>query len=64
LHFDYHNKRERVSSPYLQFDKPVRILITSGASCPDAVVESIIRRLAAFFGVQEMVDEWPGLTPF
>jgi len=64
LHFDYHNKQERVSSAYLHFDKPVRILMTSGASCPDAVVESIIRRLAGFFGVEEKVDEWPELRPF
>ncbi|HTE08791.1 MAG TPA: 4-hydroxy-3-methylbut-2-enyl diphosphate reductase [Flavitalea sp.] len=64
LHFDYHNKQERVSSAYLHFDEPVRILMTSGASCPDAVVESIIRRLAGFFGVEEKVDEWPEIRSF
>jgi 4-hydroxy-3-methylbut-2-enyl diphosphate reductase len=29
--------------------KPVKILITSGASCPDALVEGVINKVAAFF---------------
>lgn len=43
---------------YLPDAKPLRILITSGASCPDAVVERVIRRLASFYGVESRVDEW------
>jgi 4-hydroxy-3-methylbut-2-enyl diphosphate reductase len=30
-------------------DKPVTIMITSGASCPDALVEQVIERLLRFF---------------
>ena len=29
--------------------KPVKILITSGASCPDALVEEVIDRIVSFF---------------
>jgi 4-hydroxy-3-methylbut-2-enyl diphosphate reductase len=52
LHYDYHKRQEVLTSEYLPSKKPVRILMTSGASCPDAVVEEIIQKLAAFFGVQ------------
>ncbi|KIC89380.1 4-hydroxy-3-methylbut-2-enyl diphosphate reductase [Flavihumibacter sp. ZG627] len=47
-HFDFHTKRELVSTNYLPSLRPVRILITSGASCPDAIVEDVIRKLAVF----------------
>jgi 4-hydroxy-3-methylbut-2-enyl diphosphate reductase len=43
-------------SGYLPDHSPVKILITSGASCPDAVVENVIRKLAGFYGVEERVD--------
>jgi len=31
-------------------DTPIKILITSGASCPDAVVEAVIKKLASVVG--------------
>ena len=41
---------------YLPDKTPFKILITSGASCPDAVVETLIRKLAGFYGVEEKVN--------
>lgn len=41
---------------YLPGNAPLKILITSGASCPDAEVEKVIRKLAGFYGVEEKVD--------
>ena len=43
-------------SGYLPAKSPLQILITSGASCPDAEVEKVIRKLAGFYGVEEKVD--------
>ena len=38
--------------------KPVvKILMTSGASCPDAVVEAAITKIAAYFGKQNELDQ-------
>lgn len=57
LHYNYHTKEELSTTNYLPAQEPVRILITSGASCPDALVEGVIRRLASFYGVEGNVDE-------
>ena len=43
-------------SGFLPSKDPLRILITSGASCPDAEVEKVIRKLAAFYGVEKKVE--------
>jgi 4-hydroxy-3-methylbut-2-enyl diphosphate reductase len=49
-HFDLHSHAEKVTMNFLPSGKPVRILMTSGASCPDAVVEKVIDKIAGFFG--------------
>lgn len=60
LHYNFHTMEELLTSDYLPDKNTVRILMTSGASCPDAVVESIIRKIASFFGLEEKIN----LTPF
>ena len=56
LHFDLHQHKEILSPGYLPVQKPVRILITSGASCPDAMVESVIQKLCDFVpGIKDPV---------
>jgi len=57
LHYNFHTKHESLTTGYLPAKKPLRILLTSGASCPDAVVEKIIRRLAGFYGVELQLEE-------
>lgn len=59
LHFDLHTHAEQTTSNYLvpaggNAKHPLNILITSGASCPDAVVEKVIYRLAGFFPESEL----------
>lgn len=56
LHYNYHTKQEVLTSGYLPSKEPVKILMTSGASCPDAVVENIIRKIAGFYGVEEKLN--------
>jgi 4-hydroxy-3-methylbut-2-enyl diphosphate reductase len=57
LHYNCHTKQELHTVNYLPATAPVKILITSGASCPDAVVESVIRKLLSFFSVNKTVEE-------
>ena len=58
LHYDYHGKKEVLTTDYLPAKKPVRILITSGASCPDAVVEEIIRKIAGFYNANDLLEKY------
>jgi 4-hydroxy-3-methylbut-2-en-1-yl diphosphate reductase len=53
LHFDFHNRKELLTNHFLP---SIRILMTSGASCPDAVVEAVIRKLASFFNLEAKTD--------
>jgi 4-hydroxy-3-methylbut-2-en-1-yl diphosphate reductase len=45
-HYDLHLKREITTKDWMPAHRPVTILITSGASCPDAIVEAVIEKLA------------------
>ncbi|MBA2762365.1 MAG: 4-hydroxy-3-methylbut-2-enyl diphosphate reductase [Segetibacter sp.] len=57
LHHNFHTKQEVHSINYIPVEEPVRILITSGASCPDAVVEKVIRKITSFFSLERSFDE-------
>ncbi len=48
-HFDLHSKTEKQTSDFLPKKEQVTIMLTCGASCPDAVVESILLKLHSFF---------------
>ncbi|MET0392644.1 MAG: 4-hydroxy-3-methylbut-2-enyl diphosphate reductase [Chitinophagaceae bacterium] len=57
LHYNFHTKEERLTTGYLPAKQPVKILVTSGASCPDAVVEGVIGKLVSFSeGARSMED--------
>ena len=57
LHYNFHTKQEILTSGFLTDRQPVAILLTSGASCPDAVVEAVIRKLASFYNAEEKIDD-------
>lgn len=48
-HFNYQKKQLLVSENYLPQKKPLKIILTSGASCPDVIVDGVIDRLLSFF---------------
>lgn len=60
-HFDGHQKQEIVTQNFISTHRPVTVLLTCGASCPDAVVEGILLKLVSFFPnarpVEEVMDE-------
>ncbi len=51
LHYDLHNRQEVLTENYLPQTEGLKILITSGASCPDALVEEVINKIVSFFPV-------------
>jgi 4-hydroxy-3-methylbut-2-en-1-yl diphosphate reductase len=55
-HFDLHSHTERLTKDYLPENRPLRIMITSGASCPDALVERVIERLAEITGNEQAIS--------
>jgi 4-hydroxy-3-methylbut-2-enyl diphosphate reductase len=55
LHYDFHTKKEILTTGYLPANP--RILLTSGASCPDAIVEAIIEKLVSFFPGSMNIDD-------
>lgn len=56
-HFDYHNQKHIKTHNYLPQKSPVTVIVTSGASCPDSVVENVILKLLSFFGGCKSIDE-------
>lgn len=62
-HYDFHEKREVRTRDWLRTHNgeqtrngaKARILLTSGASCPDALVEAVICRLAVFYDSQDKI---------
>jgi len=54
---NWRTKELTVKQNYLPSKTPSRILITSGASCPDAVVEKVIQKLAGFYNVEDNLEE-------
>ena len=56
-HFNLHKKEEVITLSYLPEKLPVKILLTSGASCPDALVEGVIRKIVGFYKSAKSIDE-------
>lgn len=56
-HYKLSEKKEVTTLSYLPVKKPIRILITSGASCPDALVEGVIKKIAGFFNCSKTIED-------
>jgi 4-hydroxy-3-methylbut-2-enyl diphosphate reductase len=57
-HFFFRTKEETISTAYLPSKNPVTIALTAGASCPDALMEAVIRKIASFYGASNELDQW------
>lgn len=57
LHHNFHTKEELLTMDFLPAKETVRILLTSGASCPDALVEGVINKLVSFYPVTKTTEE-------
>lgn len=55
-HFLYHQKEKTVTKDFLPEHRPVSIVLTSGASCPDTLVDRVLLRLVSFFPESRSVE--------
>jgi 4-hydroxy-3-methylbut-2-en-1-yl diphosphate reductase len=56
LHYNFHTKQELTTLNFLPEKNPVKVLLTSGASCPDALVEDVIEKLISFFKISKPLE--------
>jgi len=61
-HYNNRRKEEVQSLEFMPNHRPLKILLTCGASCPDAVMEEILRKLVQFFPEAQapdlVIDAW------
>jgi len=50
-HFDIHKQGEVITRNWLKqgSGKPVEIILTSGASCPDAILDEVLQKIVTYF---------------
>ncbi len=48
-HFDFHNSKKLSTTGFLPNNNPTRIILTSGASCPDTMVDEVLDKILSFY---------------
>ncbi|WP_234736371.1 4-hydroxy-3-methylbut-2-enyl diphosphate reductase [Tellurirhabdus bombi] len=56
-HFNLHTKQEEVAENFIPDKEPVTILLTCGASCPDAIVEGILLKIVSYFENTQSLED-------
>jgi 4-hydroxy-3-methylbut-2-en-1-yl diphosphate reductase len=56
-HFDYPKKQKVKTVDFLPAQTPVKIVLTSGASCPDTLVDRVMLRILDFFPGARPLEE-------
>lgn len=56
LHFNFHKGVELETENFLPKNNKVRIILTSGASCPDAIVDEVLMKLLSYYDNTKSVD--------
>lgn len=61
-HFNYHEKRKVITRDYIPDKEVVKIVLTSGASCPDTLVDRVLLKARSFFdnpkSVESLLEEF------
>lgn len=56
-HFNYHTQQHLSTNDFLPVKTPVNIILTSGASCPDSIVEGVLQKILSFYENTKEVNE-------
>lgn len=59
-HYDLHRKKEKVTENFIPDKDSVTVMLTCGASCPDAIIEGVLTRVLSFFPDARSLDEVMG----
>ncbi len=54
-HFDLHKKQENISN-FAPKKAKTTIMLTCGASCPDAIMESVLLKILSFFNIEKEIE--------
>lgn len=55
-HYDIKLKKENITDNFIPEKESVDIILTSGASCPDAVVDQVLQKILSFFNGAKDLD--------
>ncbi|MBK9403624.1 MAG: 4-hydroxy-3-methylbut-2-enyl diphosphate reductase [Ignavibacteria bacterium] len=55
-HFNYHDQSERVTENYLPEKEVIKIILTSGASCPDSIVDDVLQKILSYFETSKDIE--------
>ncbi len=56
-HYNFHEQKLVNGQNYLPSKKPVDIILTSGASCPDSLVDEVLQKVLSFFKGTRKIEE-------
>lgn len=56
-HFDYHKKERKITTNFLPQKSPINIILTSGASCPDTLVDRVMLKILSFYSNTKSVEK-------
>lgn len=56
-HFNYHKQEHLSTENFLPAKEPVDIILTSGASCPDSIVDGVLQKIVSYFPAAKSVNE-------
>lgn len=66
-HFDVHDKKLITTKDYLPDKDTVNIILTSGASCPDTLLDEVLQRLLSFYEnskpVESVIESFDIVSP-
>lgn len=57
-HYDFHNKMHKVTNDFLPNKDKIVVHITSGASCPDALVERVMLKLSRLLDLENALLDY------